>query len=157
MSRWGFGFSTVSRDFVDDFARAIHLDDPGIARLGDHGVAIVEALKGVNLDPALVTGLGFGLVAPDFLAGSRDFNDCRRAGRIQEVAVGQECEIVNFRLGRDCPFHLAFRVDQGHVALIGRQNAVVRLILSKNRTDHANEARQGECDAKRRHEQLQEE
>ncbi len=76
------------RDFVDDLAVAIDLDDPPVAGLGDHGQAVGEALKGVDLDGAFVPALGFEVYARRPSCRESPPTPSRRR-REQEVAVRQ--------------------------------------------------------------------
>ena len=75
-------------DFLDDLARRIDLQQPPGVALADEGVAVGQALAGVDF--------ALGLVVEDDLLLARDFLHAV-AGVEQQVAVGQHPQVVAVR------------------------------------------------------------
>ena len=94
----------------------VDFDDAAVATLGDHGQAIVETLKGVNFDLAVIPILGPRLVLPDDLFHRRHLDDGRRPGVQQQVAIGEKGYVVGTERTRDLPFDLALGIDDRHAA-----------------------------------------
>ena len=55
------------RDFLDNLALFVYLDNALVARLGDHGQAVFETLEPVDLDATGVGSDGLALPLPDHL------------------------------------------------------------------------------------------
>ena len=74
-------------DFLGDLAVFVEVDDAAEAAFSDHGVAVGEALEGVD------AGV-FGVVLPSDLAVEGDLGGDRPGVVEEDVSVGEELEVV---------------------------------------------------------------
>ena len=108
----GRGRVDLERDLSHDRARAVHLDDPGRARLHDHRGAVGQALKRVHFDGPRSIPVPLGVILPDEFAVGIEFDDACPAILVEEMAVGQQMEVVDLPTG-DLPLDGAVGSDGG--------------------------------------------
>ena len=98
---------------MPNIAVAIDLDDPGRPRLDDHRRAVGQPLERMHLDRPAGVAIAFRVVIPDRLAVLVELDDPRPAILIEDVAVGQQVQIVDLP-ARKLPLHSAVGGDGGH-------------------------------------------
>ena len=99
----------------------VDLDDPPVAGLGDHRPAIGQALEGVDLDSCpLVRGPRGREVCfqADLLVEASSRRPFTLSVVHQDVAVGEDLDVVRGVAERDLPLDLALGTDDRELALV---------------------------------------
>ena len=113
VSRCGSGCSTVSGISLTILPSAIHLDDAAVAALGDHRVAVVEPLEGVDLDRPLVPAFGFAAYFQTiFFPGVISMTVARPVGN-RKLPLGSSCTSSDFGFVLDGPWHVPVELTSG--------------------------------------------